>query len=176
MFLQGSREQRNLKANHRAVSIVRRTMTPVTLSDGLHVPVGNWFGIPQHSILSDEAFYPNADCFQADRFVTSKDTRSNYNGVRRFTFPDLSFPFWGSTKQSWLVLVIHKHSRLNLSANNPRHSPGRFYVSMVVKMVLMTILSEYEIESVDESVKSTWTFGPHMLPSSSLRIRMRALG
>lgn len=44
---------------------------------------------------------------------------------------------------------------------------------MVVKMVLITILSEYEIEPVDEDVQSTWTFGPHMLPSSSLSIRIK---
>ncbi|KAE9983849.1 hypothetical protein EG328_009463 [Venturia inaequalis] len=136
-----------------AISIVRRTMNPVTLSDGLHVPVGNWMGIPQDGILRDESFYPNADCFQADRFVESQNNPpSDHKGVRRFTFPGLSFPFWGSTKQA---------------------CPGRFYVSMVVKMVLITILSEYEIEPVDEDVQSTWTFGPHMLPSSSLSIRIK---
>ncbi|TLD31888.1 cytochrome P450 [Venturia nashicola] len=138
-----------------AISIVRRTMKPLTLSDGLHVPVGNWIGIPQNGILGDESFYRNADCFQADRFVMSQDSPdSNQDGVRRFTFPDLSFPFWGSIKQS---------------------CPGRFYVSMVVKMVLITILSEYEIEPVDKDLQSTWTFGPHMLPSSSLSIRIRAV-
>lgn len=95
-------------------------MNPVTLSDGLHVPVGNWMGIPQDGILRDESFYPNADCFQADRFVESQNNPlSDHKGVRRFTFPGLSFPFWGSTKQAWSVADAHKLPPQYLRTNNP---------------------------------------------------------
>ena len=52
----------------RAVSLLRKTLKNLTLSDGTFIPKGALVVTPCRAIHYDEAYYPNARAFEPFRF------------------------------------------------------------------------------------------------------------
>jgi hypothetical protein len=53
------------------------------------------------------------------------------------------------------------------------YSPGRFYASMVVKMMAVHVLTHYEFKLVDEKANPTFAWGTNIVPSPWMRLLIR---
>ncbi|EGD98143.1 hypothetical protein TESG_05529 [Trichophyton tonsurans CBS 112818] len=135
------------------VSAPRTVMVPYTMEDGCHIPAGNWIAIPQLALMRDDKIWPNGKEFQGFRFVDEQGDASE----SRFTHPSHEFPFWGSIKHA---------------------CPARFYVSVVIKMVLSHLLLDYEFKLENPTAASFLTFGKVRVPSPfmTLLVRKRSTG
>lgn len=143
-------------------------MTPFTFSDGTHVPAGNIIRIAQQSLMLDSNNYSNPNKFDGFRFITNADGVPKSQS--RFSHPSPLFPFWGSVGRAWYV----KESKLWRKVLTWYvHSPGRFYVSMIVKMTVVHVLTHYDLKLVDESVNPTFFWGTNIVPSPWLRMLIR---
>lgn len=122
-------------------------MTPYTTSDGVHIPSGNWLAIPQIALMRDETIWSHAKDFDGFRFVDK-----NHSSESRWTHPSYEYPFWGSIRHA---------------------CPARFYVSVVMKMILSHLLLEYEFKLKDEKARPYLTFGKVRLPSPFMKLLVR---
>lgn len=132
------------------LSAPRTVMVPYTSPDGYHVPVGNWLAIPQLSLMRDESIWPRALAFEGFRFVDENDGTSKSKS--RLTHPSYEFPFWGSIQHA---------------------CPARFYVSVVLKMILSHLILEYEFKLADPTARPFLIFGKMRLPSPFMTILVR---
>ncbi|KAM0801452.1 cytochrome P450 [Usnea florida] len=134
------------------LSAPRTVMVPYTSSDGYHVPVGNWLAIPQISLMRDESIWPRAMTFEAFRFVDE----DNGTSKSRLTHPSYEFPFWGSIQHA---------------------CPARFYVSVIMKMILSHLILDYEIKLADPTARPFLIFGKVRLPNpfTTILVRKRAV-
>lgn len=144
----------------------------VTLSDGAHVPAGNYIVAAQSAVMRDAANYSNPDDFDPARFLIEKDGVTQSKS--RFSHPSVDFLFWGSTRRAWYV-----NSSLGLfcslrHSNHPsRISPARFLVSMIAKIIMRHLLLRYEFKLADENAPSTLYWDTNMLPHPRLRMLIR---
>ncbi|KAL8937601.1 MAG: hypothetical protein Q9216_004341 [Gyalolechia sp. 2 TL-2023] len=131
------------------LSVPRKVMSRYTSPDNVIVPTGNWVAVPQLPLMRDPKIWPGGGNFDGFRFVQDGQSSS------RLTHPSLEFPFWGSIRHA---------------------CPARFYVSVVVKMVLAHLLVDYEFRLEDPSVRPFFSFGKARLPNPfmSMLVRKRA--
>jgi len=146
-------------------------MTPFVFSDGTHVPAGNVVCVPQQAMMQDPNNYTNALEFQGFRFVTRRD--GNVTSTSRLSHPGPLFPFWGSVGHSWCVFSMRFLLTNNLDFPYTFLSPARFYVSMVVKMILMHVIKHYDIKLANEDVKPHFSWGINLLTHPSLVFLIR---
>lgn len=117
------------------VSFNRKVMRPLLLSEGTFLPKGTIISLPTAAIANDPAKYPDPTTFAGWRFyeryksaLTPKSTecssRNEANGQYQYvsTSPD-SLPFG--------------HGKLAC--------PGRFYAAAQIKVILASILLEYNV-------------------------------
>ncbi|CAD6591006.1 MAG: hypothetical protein ASARMPREDX12_004887 [Alectoria sarmentosa] len=135
------------------VALNRKVMTPFVFSDGTHVPAGNTVCIPQQAMMLDPENYANPLEFQGFRFVTQRD--GVVTSTSRLSHPSPLFPFWGSVGRSCFV------------------SPARFYVSMVVKMILIHVIKHYDIKLADGDAKPHFSWGVNLITHPSLVFLIR---
>ncbi|KAM5472033.1 hypothetical protein MferCBS49748_001481 [Microsporum ferrugineum] len=130
------------------VSAPRTVMVPYTMDDGCHIPAGHWIAIPQLALMRDENIWPDGKEFKGFRFVDEEGDASE----SRFTHPSHEFPFWGSIKHA---------------------CPARFYVSVVIKMVLSHLILDYEFKLENPTAAPFLTFGKVRVPSPFMTILVR---
>jgi hypothetical protein len=88
----------------------RKVMKPhTTLSDGTHIPAGNWMVVSQHAVMRDAALYPNPDEFDPSRFLAI-DGSGAMKSKSRFSHPSLDFLYWGSARRAWYVHASTPHN------------------------------------------------------------------
>jgi hypothetical protein len=125
------------------LSAPRAVMEDYTLPSGGTVPAGNWLAVPQLTLMRDTEFYDEPTLFKPFRFVASK---------MRWTHPSHEYPFWGSIRHA---------------------CPARFYVSVVMKMILAEVLVGYEIKLKDAKAAPCLAFGQVRLPSPFMVMSVR---
>ena len=129
------------------LSAPRTVMVPYTTADGCHIPSGNWLAIPQISLMRDDKIWSNGKEFEGFRFVDE-----NASSESRWTHPSYEYPFWGSIRHA---------------------CPARFYVSVVMKMILSHLLLSYEFKLKDEKAAPCLTFGKVRLPSPFMTLLVK---
>ncbi|OJD28711.1 cytochrome p450 [Diplodia corticola] len=97
---------------------------PVTLSSGLHLPKGTWLAAPSSQIAMDPDIWDNPTKFDGFRFERLRQ-RQGASGRYQFvsTGPDMLLFGYGN-----------------------QACPGRFFVSNEIKLILATLLLEYELK------------------------------
>lgn len=104
-------------------------MSPLRLSDGTVIPANSFITMATNSIARDEQYYPNADEFHGFRFyekrLSSEKERMRHQFVT--TGAD-SLPFG--------------HGKFAC--------PGRFFAATQIKMILATILINYDVKFPDD--------------------------
>ena len=73
----------------------------LTLSDGTHIPQGNWTMIAQHAVMRDPGNYSDPEIFDPSRFITQAE--GIVKSQTRLSHPSYTFPFWGSVARPWYV-------------------------------------------------------------------------
>lgn len=53
------------------------------------------------------------------------------------------------------------------------HSPARFFVSVVMKMILSHLIVDYEFKLADPTARAFWTMGKTRLPNPLMTILVR---
>jgi hypothetical protein len=141
------------------LSAPRTVMRDYTTSSGAHVPAGNWLAIPQIALMRDERIWSGGEEFKPFRFVSSSLSSSSETAKAvsesRWTHPSYEYPFWGSIRHA---------------------CPARFYVSVVMKMILSHLICEYEFKLKDEKARPCLTFGKVRLPSPFMSLKVRRRG
>ena len=63
--------------------------------------------------------------------------------------------------------------RINLAVTSSITSPGRFYISMLAKMIMAHLLLHYDFRLADQDAPSTLSWRENLLPHATLRILLR---
>ncbi|KAH7075664.1 cytochrome P450 [Paraphoma chrysanthemicola] len=133
-----------------SISLRRKAVQPFTFKDGTHVAAEDWVCVPQRPLLRDAAIYPNPDTFDPFRFM------SHNTGTQKASkFTDLSpdYPMWGLGKQA---------------------CPGRFYASLIVKLVLIELIQSYDFRMETIPDKRYFTWRSSLIPRPNLQFQVRA--
>ncbi|KAG6333854.1 hypothetical protein ID866_5229 [Astraeus odoratus] len=143
-----------LKESHRhggasSLVMLRKVLKDFTFSDGRIVPRGCYIAAPQYAVHHDEEMYTSPNNFDPLRFVELRDDK------RQQTI---------TLSPDFLTFGHGKHA-----------CPGRFYATIVQKLVFARILSLYDLKLEEDAPKSPRTieFGIFLTPDPSTRILLR---
>lgn len=131
-------------------------MSEVKLSDGTAIPPGYYIKMPSGPMARDEVYYSNPLEFDSERFYRQftkgqeedKQTRSEYADIE----PG------------------------NLTWGNGRFScPGRWYASVMLKLLLANFLHEYDFELTENKSErpQNMIFDVRVLPNMKQKITFR---
>ncbi len=160
-----------------AVSIRRKALKPFTFSKGgPHVAVGQIACVSAWDIMHNESIYHEPNSFDGLRFV--KSTAAPASGlrddsVRGTTFTDAStdFPIWGLGSKVWYVWVPW-NGKPKLTIIKP-HSPGRWHSALVLKMVLVHLIQNYDFCLEDKLSSHKWFWETFQMPYESSEVLFR---
>ena len=81
-----------------SVAVWRKTLKPVTFSDGTYVPAGTFVSAAATGTHLDEDNYPNPEVFDPTRYVKETDT------TQSFVSAAVDYVPFGVGKHAWYVL------------------------------------------------------------------------
>ncbi|KAK8104722.1 cytochrome P450 [Apiospora kogelbergensis] len=132
-----------------SISVRRMALSDYRLGDGTLIPRGAWACVPQRAIQRDPALYPNPDAFDGHRHLGSAESPPAL-----LTDPSPKFPLWGLGK---------------------RTCPGRFYAASVLKMMVGSMLQDYDFAVKAPQGKRVFTWRSAIVPRSDVVIEIRPL-
>ncbi|KIM22628.1 hypothetical protein M408DRAFT_332825 [Serendipita vermifera MAFF 305830] len=119
----------------------RIALRPFTFSNGLKVPTGTSISSHLYGTHQDEILYPHASTFDGFRFAESTTGEKDETGAR-------SAP---KTKKT-----MYTTSSTYLSFGHGKHAcPGRFFASMVVKLIMAELIVNYDLSWPEDVPKNT---------------------
>ena len=128
-------------------------------AEGWRAPQGVLLSVDMHSVQHDAAIYPDPDNYDAFRFSRPKE-KSNASSVHSEA---------SGIRNTGLVTT----SDIFLAFSHGRHAcPGRFFVSLEMKLLLAYVVMNYEVEPLKTRPPNTW-FGPTSLPPMKATIKVR---
>ncbi|KAK2026053.1 cytochrome P450 [Colletotrichum zoysiae] len=117
-------------------SFQRKVLKTFTLSNGQVIPAGCIIEVPAIGIYNDNNFFPDADQFDPLRFYKMRQSKTEQKTV---------------SKQAEVVANAQfvSVSQTSLTFGYGRHAcPGRFFAVNEIKMILATLLLNYDIRNV----------------------------
>ncbi|KAL8632816.1 hypothetical protein Q9189_001521 [Teloschistes chrysophthalmus] len=100
----------------------RVALSPITLSDGFHLPRGTHFTIPSANLLQDPSIIPNPEAFDGFRYYNASSQSTERQN--QFTATDSN----------------------NLSFGHGKYAcPGRYLASYKIKLIVAMLLVRYDI-------------------------------
>ena len=159
--------------------------------------MGTRIAIPMESIHHDESVYPEAKTYDAFRFSRSRESyerevaevqhdsqSTRVNGQPKPTEgenPPTGQAKTEKEKDLKRILALKNQSLVTVADNfltfgHGRHAcPGRFFASQEMKLLLVYILTHYDIEYLPERPQDTLIMDSRVLPpKTELRIRRMA--
>lgn len=130
------------------LAIRRKALKPFTFSNGgPHVPTGSMACVSSYDLMHDDGQYPDATKFNGHRFISST-TASSMRGSK---FTDISehFPVWGYGSLA---------------------CPGRFHASLIMKMVLVYLVSNFDLRLEDEKARRQFSWETFTMPYEGTRV------
>ena len=121
--------------------------------------------------MQEQEFYDNPLEFQGFRFVAQRDGVNT--STSRLSHPSPQFPVWGAVGRAWCVLPTRSMPSYVEAFAYISISPGRFYVSMVAKLVLVHVIKHCEIKLANEDAKPHLALGVEMIPNPRLKFLIR---
>ena len=123
-----------------------------TLKDGTLLPKGTYVAVAAHAIENDPEIFPNPETFDGMRSYNHAGSDSESN-LHAFAATDTKVLGFGYGKTA---------------------CPGRFFASLVIKMSIVKLISEYEFEFLPgEGRPKTWVIHEFLFASPWGKIRMR---
>ncbi|GAW26913.1 putative cytochrome P450 [Rosellinia necatrix] len=124
-----------------------------TFKDGLHLPAGTVFQFPADAIHHDPSYYPDPYKFDSHRFLRLRESVD----PNRFHFASVS--------DTSLIFGAGTHA-----------CPGRFLAALTIKMILVVLLTNYEITLGDPDGGRPANLFHHfnLRPDPATEIRIRA--
>lgn len=144
-----------------SMSSRRMALRPFTLSDGTHLNVGDWLCTPLRAMSRDERLYERATEFHGFRHVEPGLLEQLEQGFEHFgkssSFTETKdSQMWGTGRMA---------------------CPGRFYAGAVMKTVMATFMSKFDMElaSPDARRYFAWRSFIYPLPTTNVVIKPRAI-
>ncbi|KAF2488553.1 cytochrome P450, partial [Lophium mytilinum] len=136
-----------------SVTTRRCALKDFTFSNGTHVEKGNWICIPVGPMLRDASYYPQPDTFNGFRFASPELVGGapsiQPEGPSKFTDISDTWQVWGTGRIT---------------------CPGRYFVSYVMKHIMVHILENYEPEMVQKTGKHTLDWRTLTLPRPGVKV------
>ena len=134
------------------LGLKRIMQQPYTLEDGTHLPKGAYVCVAAHSIENDPNIFPEPEKFDGMRNL-------KYEG----SDPDSNVHAFASTEINVLGFGYGKTA-----------CPGRFFASLVIKMSIVKLISEYEFEFMPGHGRpKSWVVHEFLFASPWDKIQMR---
>ncbi|KAE8159537.1 cytochrome P450 [Aspergillus tamarii] len=112
-----------------SISLRRKVLQPFTLHDGTSLAKDDIACIPLQPLLQEPEVYIDPLTFNPYRFMNQdRDAKPRAASTADFTDADITFPIWGLGK---------------------RACPGRYYASLLLKLILAQILLRYDLRMLD---------------------------
>ncbi|KAF2463764.1 cytochrome P450 [Lindgomyces ingoldianus] len=128
------------------IAIRRKALEPYTFSGGSpSVPQNGTVCVSAYNLMHDPHHYPEPNSFKAARFVP----KTANDGQQKFTEISEKYPVWGYGSLA---------------------CPGRFYASLVMKLIVSQILLQYNIRLENEKARTKWCWESFTMPYESTRI------
>ncbi|KAI9845652.1 MAG: hypothetical protein M1837_004626 [Sclerophora amabilis] len=138
-----------------SISCRRKALAPFTFSQGPSVPTGDWACLPQQAIWRDPQYFPNPQQFDPSRFArNTTETGDGGNGESPTTskLTDVS--------ETWLLWGYGRTA-----------CPGRFYATVIIKLLLSNIMMHYDCKLEDKAGKTNskfFTWRSSIVPSANM--------
>ncbi|KAJ3476173.1 hypothetical protein NLI96_g11343 [Meripilus lineatus] len=132
-----------------ATAVWRKTLKPVTFSNGTYIPAGVFVVAAATGTHLDEQNYPTPDVFDPTRFANDNDSTQSFV----------------STGVDFVPFGVGKHA-----------CPGRFFAAFEMKLMLAYILLNYDVkfEAGKEGIRpeNKW-FGSTIIPDPTVNVMFR---
>lgn len=113
----------------------------ITLHDGINLPRGTHLAFPAYNIGRDPAMIPNGDVFDGFRWYRQrrqgKSSDEDSGGKWQFVTPDPNYLTFGSGRYV---------------------CPGRFIADHMIKLMMVAVLSRYDVKRVPDAPKPTGSY------------------
>ncbi|KAK4077104.1 uncharacterized protein Triagg1_4071 [Trichoderma aggressivum f. europaeum] len=147
-------------SNFDAITCRRKALAPYTFQDGSSLNKGDWACIPQRAMMQDGTRYRDPQTFDGFRFAHDNAQHQQHKRPTdmpeqkesNFTDANLDWPIWGLGNAA---------------------CPGRFYASLVTKLILIRILEDWECKIPDVEAPRSMTWRSSIVPRSSTIIMFR---
>jgi hypothetical protein len=169
----------------------RHALQPFTFSDGTKLNVGDWACVPVQVMMRNPDFYPEPLQFHGFRFVDWKVLDDA--GLTTFKMPQPEGPsnltdtegnrhVWGTGRMTWYVKRCLSFSFLFFSrflfgaweanpvVNFAVDSPGRYYATAVMKVILAQVILNYDCRLVDMKSPRVFTWRSTTIPKSDTMV------
>ncbi|KAI2469098.1 cytochrome P450 [Annulohypoxylon bovei var. microspora] len=141
--------------NSDAVTGRRKALAPYTFSNGTStLAVGDWVCVPQRALMHDATRYSSPDVFDAFRFV-----RANQQ-LERGEIPCRDVP--GDTPSSLTTASVD----WPIWGFGNTACPGRFYASMIAKLVMVHVLEDWTCRMEDPEATRSRMWRSSVVPRS----------
>ncbi|KAL6820465.1 cytochrome P450 [Trichoderma sp. SZMC 28015] len=147
-------------SNSDAITCRRKALLSYTFQDGSSIKKGDWACIPQRAMMQDGTRYRDPQTFDGFRFAHDNAQHQQHKqstdipGQKESKFTDatLDWPIWGLGNAA---------------------CPGRFYASLVTKLILIRILEDWECKILEPEAPKSMTWRSSIVPRSSTIIMFR---
>lgn len=146
--------------NSDAVTGRRKALGPYVFRDGSRLSEGDWVCVPQRAMMRDGSRYSHADTFDGFRFARANDALRR--GARPDEVPDRSPSSLTDATIEWPIWGFGNTA-----------CPGRFYASVVLKLILVHILNEWECTMPDPAAPRYRTWRSSLVPRGSTVVSFR---
>ncbi|KAH8700861.1 putative cytochrome P450 [Talaromyces proteolyticus] len=131
------------------IAIRRKALEDYTFSDGYaQIPAGATICADSYAASHNPQVYPAPETFDARRFTNGQC----HDRANRFTDVSENYLIWGLGSLA---------------------CPGRHHASLVLKLVVATLLVDYEIELDAKRSRRHWTWESFSIPYNSTRVLLR---
>ncbi|KAL7924715.1 cytochrome P450 [Trichoderma austrokoningii] len=151
----------SIRCNHSdAITCRRKALAPYTFQDGSTINRDDWVCIPQKAMLQDGTRYEDAHLFDGFRFARANAQLQQLKPcaqvpdqkASRLTHVSPDWPIWGLGNMS---------------------CPGRFYASLVIKLVLIRVLDDWECKMPDLEAPRIKTWRSSSVPQDDTIVMFR---
>ncbi|KAI0640078.1 cytochrome P450 [Trametes polyzona] len=134
------------------ISLMRKSLKDVTLSDGTFIPKGTLVAVPVHSMSRDDALYADANTFDAFRFSRMREREGE------------------ATKHQYV-----NTSTEYVSFGHGKHAcPGRFFAANELKAMLAYLVLNYDIKLPGDGKRpANLYWGPTVVASPTAQVLFR---
>ncbi|KAL7791988.1 cytochrome P450 [Trichoderma ceciliae] len=147
-------------SNSDAITCRRKALVSYTFRDGSSINKGDWACVPQRAMMQDSTRYRDPQTFDGFRFARAnaqlrqRKQSADVPDQKESNLTDASpdWPIWGLGNTA---------------------CPGRFYASLVTKLVLIRILDDWECKTLDPEAPRARTWRSSMVPRGSTIVMFR---
>lgn len=145
-----------------AVTGRRKALEGYTFSDGSTVNKGDWVCLPVQAMMIDAKRYCNPETFDGHRFLHANE--SLRRGEASPNVPDKVATCLTDTSFDWPIWGVGSMT-----------CPGRWFASMVMKLLLCEVLENYDVVMPDTETSRLFSWRTYIFPKESTLVSFRKI-